>query len=1025
MIVAHGTWLPNKQRFFLWGESLPVSEIKTSNGSHPYQLESSLVEAELLAALSDEDVPTDSEASTVTLLLPTDDSVPVPSPEHSFHPIDTAVAKLYLSNWNICGLDLTPGSAFSWLSMLPSEDTLLPQRISLGSDLMFWSSAARLGLEMLARQRFLPSLVGNGYQSEARWKLLIGEELDRIEALSLAMPPVCRSFAGGEARRPDELLLDFLNATTDHFVRRAASRLRLRPRFVETSGEQFASSLVETDATFEGTDQEVQLLKEDLSKWRPEVDGKKNMSFRIAFRLVSPEISFSDNDESVERVWALSYFLQALDDESVLVPLARVWEHGGASLKYLERRLERPQEFVLEGLGLAAALFQPIEESLKQSRPELCMLDEEQAYAFLTEGAFLLKESGYGVLLPSWWGQRENSVGLSLHVSPHEKKTQNTERRLGLDAIVEFDWRVALGSELLSRDEFFKLVEMKRSLVNVRGEWIELSPKRVEEILTAIRSKPETSEMTLGSVLQLKLGRLGDKKLPVTNLIATGWVESFLSQLTDQEIIPNVDQPNTFRGSLRSYQCQGLSWLLFLGKACLGACLADDMGLGKTIQVLALMLQLQEENDLSGPVLLICPTSIVGNWRKEAERFAPSLKVLVHHGLQRYGGDDFKREAEEHQLVVSTYSLVHRDLEQLETVSWSGLVLDEAQNIKNPQAKQTKALKRLKAPRRIALTGTPVENRLQELWSIMEFLNPGYLGSEASFRRNYALPIERYRSSDAAEELRTLVQPFILRRLKTDSTVICDLPSKNEMKVYCTLTQEQGTLYQAAVQESLQRIENSEGISRKGEVLAALTRLKQICNHPAHYLADRSTLVNRSGKLTRLTEMLEEVLSEGDKALVFTQYVEMGKLIQKHLRETLSVNVSFLYGGVPSVEREKMIVSFQDDPSGPPIFILSLKAGGFGLNLTEACHVFHFDRWWNPAVEDQATDRAFRIGQTQSVAVYKFICAGTIEERIDELADRKKKLADAVIQSGDTWITEFTTENLRELFELRSEAIEG
>jgi SNF2 family DNA or RNA helicase len=565
---------------------------------------------------------------------------------------------------------------------------------------------------------------------------------------------------------------------------------------------------------------------------------------------------------------------------------------------------------------------------------------------------------------------------------------------------------------------------MKQPLVRVRGRWVELSPDRVEEVLAALQARPEVPRMALGDVLRLELGRPREGALPVTDLDATGWVETLLGRLSGREALPRLDTPRSFHGKLRPYQKHGLAWLSFLGRWNLGACLADDMGLGKTIQVLALLLDLQENGELERPVLLICPTSVVSNWRKEAERFAPSLKVLIHHGQERHEGEAFHREAMGHQIVVSTYSLAHRDLDRLTAVDWAGLVLDEAQNIKNPQAKQTRALRKLRAPRRIALTGTPVENRLQELWSIMEFLNPGYLGSESLFRRRYALPIERYRDPGATEELRRLVEPFILRRVKTDPTVIKDLPRKNEMKVYCTLTQEQATLYQAVVQESLARIEASEGIGRKGEVLAALTRLKQICNHPAHFLADGSALRNRSGKLSRCTEMLEEVLAEGDRALIFTQYAEMGKLIQKHLRDALSVDVLFLHGAVPAVERERLIAAFQEDASGPPVFVLSLKAGGFGLNLTEARHVFHYDRWWNPAVEDQATDRAFRIGQKRSVAVYKFICAGTVEERVDELAERKKELAEAVIQSGEGFITELSTESLRELFELRKEAIE-
>ena len=1036
MIVAHGTWLSRKERFFVWAELDPSDPGSPAEGDHPYQLASDDIENNLLEALSDGETQFDTGAESVALILPSENGFPLPSPEHHFHRDEPSPAERRLREWNVRGVSLSAESALAWLAMLPVSDELLPHRLVLGSDLRYWSAVARFALELIARQRFLPTLAADESVAEARWEPLLEEELDRVEALREAMPPVCRAVADAGEPSPDVLLSDFMISVVDRFVRRAASRLRLRPRFVETSGEQFASSLLESEGTFEGSDKTIEQLQEDLLSWKAQFTEEEEVPFRIAFRLDPPsapsperesdlESEAEPESSSADEEWELRFFLQALDDESLLVPLARVWEHGGTSWRYLERRLERPHEFVLEALGRAASLFPPLEESLKESRPESCALNLDDAYAFLTEGAFLLRESGYGVLVPAWWGKREHGVGLSLQVSPRGHGPKSVVSRLGLEALVEFDWQVALGSETLTREEFFELADMKQPLVRVRGQWVELSPGRVQEVLSAIESRPSVPEMTLGDVLQLKLGRLGDRKIPVTDLRATGWVDSLLSMLAGQGALPDVEPPKTFIGTLRPYQVQGLSWLSFLGHFRLGACLADDMGLGKTIQVLALLLHLREEAALDEPVLLICPTSVVGNWRKEAERFAPSLDVLIHHGLDRHEGEDFKREATRHHLVVSTYSLAHRDLEQLETVEWGALVLDEAQNIKNPQAKQTKALRRLNAPRRIALTGTPVENRLQELWSIMEFLNPGYLGSEASFRRNYALPIERYRDATATDELRRLVEPFVLRRVKTDPTVIKDLPSKNEMKVYCTLTQEQGTLYQALVQDSLERIESSDGIGRKGEVLAALTRLKQICNHPAHFLGDGSSLVDRSGKLTRLTEMLEEVLAEGDRALIFTQYAKMGKLIEQHVREMLAVDVSFLHGAVPSAERERMITQFQEDATGPPIFVLSLKAGGFGLNLTQARHVFHYDRWWNPAVEDQATDRAFRIGQTRSVAVYKFICAGTIEERVDELAERKKELAGAVIQPGEGWLTELTTDSLRELFELRTEAIES
>ncbi len=978
----------------------------------------------LLLPLADPESRPEALEKRVTLVLPTEGDAPLPSPELLVEREATSRGERRLAPWRVSGLTLSPEAALDWLVTLPTPEELDLHRFRLGAGVRYWTVAARFALELLARQRFLPALVPGADASLSRWEPLVEQEIDRYDALREAMPPVCRALSPSEEGEltSDALLRSFLSALVDRFVRRAATRLRLRPRFVESTGEELLSSLVDGSGDFEGGEGPAEALLD----WKAQLEEEEASPFRIAFRLDPPLEPDAANggDEPAAEAWELRFFLQAVDDESLLVPVARVWEHGGTTWRYLERFLSRPQEMVLEGLGRAATLFPPIEESLKESRPESCSLDLSEAYAFLKEGAYLLRESGFGILLPSWWGKRERGVGLSLRVTPSPSGPRSVLSPLGLEALVEFDWQVALGGQNLPREEFLELAQMKQPLVRVRGQWVELSPERVDEVLAALQARPEAPKMTLGEVLQLELGRPRDGSLPVTDLEATGWIETLLTRLAGREELPHLEAPRSFHGKLRPYQKHGLSWLSFLGRWNLGACLADDMGLGKTIQVLALLLHLEENGELDRPVLLICPTSVVSNWRKEAERFAPTLRVLIHHGQERHEGERFQNEAARHHLVVSTYSLVHRDLERLNGVEWAGLVLDEAQNIKNPQAKQTRALRKLLSSRRIALTGTPVENRLSELWSIMEFLNPGYLGTEPSFRRRYALPIERYRDPAATTELRRLVEPFVLRRLKTDPTVIKDLPSKNEMKVYCSLTQEQATLYQAVVSESIEKIEASEGIGRKGEVLAALTRLKQICNHPAHFLADGSSLVNRSGKLTRLTEMLEELLAEGDRALIFTQYAEMGKLIQRHLREALSVDVLFLHGAVPATERERLIGSFQEDKEGPPVFVLSLKAGGFGLNLTEARHVFHYDRWWNPAVEDQATDRAFRIGQKRSVAVYKFICAGTVEERVDELAERKKELAEAVIQSGEGFITELSTDSLRELFELRKEAVE-
>ena len=449
------------------------------------------------------------------------------------------------------------------------------------------------------------------------------------------------------------------------------------------------------------------------------------------------------------------------------------------------------------------------------------------------------------------------------------------------------------------------------------------------------------------------------------------------------------------------------------------------MGLGKTVQLLALALHYREAVSQRNrkPILVICPASVVYNWQREAERFAPSLAVLVHHGADRATGRRLVGAAKKHDLVITTYALASRDARTLMDIEWSGLVLDEAQNIKNPATKQARSIKRLKAQYRVALTGTPVENRLTELWSIMDFLNPGYLGSLRSFKSNYATPIERRGNAKRAEVLKRVVRPFILRRLKTDPVVIRDLPQKEEIKTYCNLTPEQATLYEAFVQNTLDRVEQAQGMERRGLILAMLTGLKQICNHPAHFLKDQSHLEGRSGKLTRLTEMLDEVISAGDSALVFTQFAEMGELLKRSLEKSLDMEVPFLHGAVPARKRAEMVDRFQSPDSGPTVFVLSLRAGGTGLNLTCASRVFHYDRWWNPAVENQATDRAFRIGQTQNVQVYKFICRGTLEERIDALIDEKQALAETVIGSGEEWVTELSTDELRRLIALDPEAV--
>jgi SNF2 family DNA or RNA helicase len=415
--------------------------------------------------------------------------------------------------------------------------------------------------------------------------------------------------------------------------------------------------------------------------------------------------------------------------------------------------------------------------------------------------------------------------------------------------------------------------------------------------------------------------------------------------------------------------------------------------------------------------------SLVGNWQREAARFTPDLRVHVHHGADRLDGDSLAAALAETDLVITSYGVATRDQAALSTLTWARVVCDEAQNIKNHTTKQARAIRALPAATRIALTGTPVENRLSDLWSIMEFTNPGLLGPPEKFREDYAIPIERNGSDDAAQALQRLTQPFVLRRLKTDKTIISDLPDKQEMKVWCNLTPEQASLYAATVADMLARIEEAtDDISRRGLVLATMAKLKQVCNHPAHLLGDGSRLPGRSGKLARLEEICDEIVAEGDKALCFTQYAEFGRMLQPHLAARLGCPVLFLHGGTPKRQRDALVETFTslDEPA---LFLLSLKAGGTGLNLTAASHVIHVDRWWNPAVEDQATDRAFRIGQRRNVQVRKFVCLGTLEERIDAMIEEKKALAERVVGTGESWLTELSVADLRTVLALSPDAV--
>ncbi|WP_299410043.1 DEAD/DEAH box helicase [Acaryochloris sp. IP29b_bin.148] len=933
-------------------------------------------------------------------------------------------------------LGLPPDQTLDFLASLPLYSQV-SEEAWLGPELLFWCHAVRWGLDLLTRAKFIPAIQPQAAEScSFYWQPLLDSATDRqrFQQFTLEMPSVCQFYQqpGGPSSSVEwpkvdlpmttgHLLTHFLTQIIDQQVRHSIEddlSLEMQKAGIDPVFGQWLPALTTAQMQLTDTAEHCTSWVDTLTRWRQPIEQSlQKQQYRVCFGLQPPADHTTD--------WQVEYFLQAVDDPAFLVMAAVVWNTNAEQLDYLGRRIERPQETLLQGLGLASRVYPLLEKSLQGARPSQLTLSPTQAYDFIKAAAWRLEDSGFGVLLPPSLSNQNamaNRLGLQIKAAAQSQAAQS----IGLDSLLNFQWELAIGGQTLSKAEFDRLVAQDTPLVEINGEWVEFRPQDVKAAQNFFASRQNKTGLSLEDALRISTGdTLTIDKLPVVHFEASGSLEALLTTLNGNQTLTAVAEPPGFKGTLRPYQARGVGWLTFLEQWGLGACLADDMGLGKTVQFIAYLLHLKNEGRLSGPTLLICPTSVLGNWEREVRRFGPKLKAMVHHGAGRSQGKTFLKNVKPLDLVITSYPLIHRDEKTLSALTWQGLVLDEAQNIKNPEARQSKAVRNLKAKVRIALTGTPLENRLTELWSILDFLNPGYLGPKPFFQRRFATPIERYGDTASLTTLRSLVQPFILRRTKTDHDIIQDLPEKQEMTVFCSLTPEQANLYQTVVQESLDAVEATKGIQRRGIILATLVKLKQICNHPAQFLHEEALNpeLQRSGKLKRLQEMLEELLDEGDRALIFTQFAELGKLLQQYLQSTLQRETLLLYGSSSKKQREAMIDRFQHDPQGPRIFILSLKAGGVGLNLTRANHVFHFDRWWNPAVENQATDRAFRIGQTRNVQVHKFVCTGTLEERIHEQLESKKALAEQVVGAGENWLTELDTDQLRNLLLLDRNAV--
>jgi len=925
------------------------------------------------------------------------------------------------------------------ITALATIDSTESSRKRLSSSLRIWSLVAKFALELIVRGEMIPELTAQSESSfKAGWRISLWMEQDRERFIKLtkAMPLAAYATPYKEKDKnippavytAKNILQKFLDEAADSLARYSYETFEER-NFIPEDFDQawdarFIKSLTGANSLFPIKGFSERSIPQLLNRWlRPGATSPQWEDYRICFRLEIPLGSPKNNGK-----WRISYLLQAVDDPSLLVPSEKVWKSSKKELRFLNRTFKEPQERLLMGLAEASNIFPPLTKSLKTARPSSVKIDVNETWSFIQDAIPLLQQSGLAILLPQEFtraGQRRIKARMRVGSRKSKSTGESGTGQFGFPSLIDYQWEVALGDETLSISEFKQIARLKQPLVHWRDHWVMIDPAEVTQI-KELFNKAASGKLTLQEALSATL--LGKKEYPdlqsPVEVIATGNIKSLLATLNSNKTPKSIRTPSTFRGKLRPYQKRGLVWLTNMTDLGFGVCLADDMGLGKTIQVIAWLLHRKKLFSAhSHPVLVICPTSVLGNWQREIERFSPELPVIRHHGLDRIRSKKaLEKSFSPHSVVLTTYSLARRDRELLSQIEWGGIILDEAQNIKNPFSQQARAARQFKAQNRMALTGTPVENTLSELWSIFEFLNPRFLGPLKKFKRNIALPIERYKDPEATEKLKKLTAPFLLRRLKTDKSIITDLPQKNEMKVFCNLTQEQATLYQALLDETMKKIEKSEGIARRGLILSLMMALKQICDHPSLYLRENVSLSARSGKLERLVEMSEEVIEEKSYALIFTQFREMGYLLARYLEEKLEVEVPFLHGGVLSKKRDEMVRSFQEDEDASPLFLISLRAGGTGLNLTRASFVFHFDRWWNPAVENQATDRTFRIGQKKNVQVYKMICLGTLEEKIDKMLEEKKELADRIIGTGEKWITEMSNDKLREILTLSSES---
>ncbi len=921
--------------------------------------------------------------------------------------------------------DASPG--IDAVNALPISAFALVEQLITRSSSPKWSPsvawfhhATLVAVELAASGRAIPRLVTSGLRWKASWTAVGDQTCERaVEALAEIVPPVV--VAGSS-----EPVLDQVIKITNELID-AASRFGLgeqdwRPQLPRTRASgvvalrRIASAWMGHDSVFIadsiGHESAFADWSSQLAEHMSRVLGAPDVS--LQGRLEPPSLEDSDPVLDSSAPWQL--FLEVVSADGTVVGFDDIWNSTPAALELsdeaglvpLRQRMRELLERLSNQLASLAALAD-------ESHPSVLLLNTDEVSDLLGEGLEACRLAGLPILTPT------GMLNQAARLTAQARSSRMLDRSAGLSqAMVNVDWGLALGDVSLTEEEIIALARANADIVALRGEWVQVDRRQMRSALARLETqRREASELTPAELLRETVNELGADT--AEHFTADGWVADLLAGLPDDEL-GEVEEPAGFVGELRPYQRRALSWLQFLGRLGLGGCLADDMGLGKTptalSHILARTLDRLHRDAPHQPHLVICPLSVVTNWANEAAAFTPELSVMIAHGADRPRGRKLLEAVAQHDIVITTYGTASRIMSELEPIEWDVVICDEAQAIKNHRTNAALAIRELRSQQRIALTGTPVENRLSELWSILDALNPGMLGGITWFRSQFANPIERDDDTDALEALRRLTAPFVLRRTKADRSLVPDLPDKIEQVAWATITAEQAGLYQAVIDDFVLKSATATGMERRGLVLGTLTKLKQVCNHPAHFMREDSVGdPDRSGKLERFDELLEAILDADERTLVFTQYKEMGKLLSAHVEARYGVHAPFLHGGSSLKQRQQMVDTFQS-PEGHPVQIISLRAGGTGLNLTAASRVIHYDRWWNPAVEDQATDRTWRIGQDKTVFVHKLVCQGTLEERIDSMLNEKRALADAVVGTDEAWLTELSTDELRDILKL-------